>query len=221
MRSSIDSTWLDSRASLEVSLSVVITQLAADWAVSRSSAVPPTPTSVPVIVTGPRGRLGLDCAKGSVRPCCSQIAEADRLYVPAAQRPCGLVLTLQHNCGVSDINRWKRRYQSTTRRRCSMLTPSTRLRLQEILRRIGHGDAVSLQERIHVQKHADRDPTVAGWLRQARRFQQQRSGDGIDRLLGQLNLGDPEAGRGFRPDPDDPGDLGDWFSQAPDWLRRS
>ena len=131
------------------------------------------------------------------------------------------MLTLQHNCGVSDINSWERRYHSTTRRRSSMLTPSTRLRLQEILRRIGHGDAVSLQERIHVQKHADRDPTVAGWLRQARRLQQQRSGDGIDRLLGQLNLGDPEAGSGFRPDPDDPGDLGDWFSQAPDWLRRS
>jgi hypothetical protein len=102
-----------------------------------------------------------------------------------------------------------------------MLTPSTRLRLQDILRRLGQGDPVSLVERIHLQKYADRDPVVGGWLRQAQRQQQINCGDGIDRLMGQLELGDPEPGSGFRPDPEDPGDLGDWFSGSPDWLRRS
>lgn len=102
-----------------------------------------------------------------------------------------------------------------------MLTPSTRLRLQDILRRIGHGEAVSLSERIQLQKYADRDPMVGGWLRQAQRHRQVHSGDGIDRLMGQLELGHAEADGGFRPDPEDPGDLGDWFSRAPDWLRRS
>ena len=53
-----------------------------------------------------------------------------------------------------------------------MLTPTTRLRLQGILDRIAADEPVSLAERIYVQKFADRDACVAGWLRQARRRQQ-------------------------------------------------
>jgi len=102
-----------------------------------------------------------------------------------------------------------------------MLSASTRLKLQAIVARIGSGDAVTLDERIYLQKFADRDRTVADWLRQARRRQQATTGDGLDRLMAELDLGDPEPGPPFRPDPDDPGDLGDWFGQAPDWLRRS
>jgi hypothetical protein len=102
-----------------------------------------------------------------------------------------------------------------------MLSSSTRLKLQEIVSRIGSGDAVTLGERIYLQKFADRDRTVADWLRQARRRQQASSGDELDRLMAELDLGDSEPGPPFRPDPEDPGDLGDWFGQAPDWLRRS
>ena len=102
-----------------------------------------------------------------------------------------------------------------------MLTPSTRLRLQDIVRRIGNGEPVQLHERIQLQKYADHHPVVGGWLREAQRQRQVRCGDGIDRLMGQLELGAAEPGTGFRPDPDDPGELGDWFSNAPDWLRRS
>jgi hypothetical protein len=43
----------------------------------------------------------------------------------------------------------------------------------------------------------------------------------VDRLLAQLDLGSVDPAPPFRPDPEDPGDLGDWFGQAPDWLRRS
>jgi hypothetical protein len=104
-----------------------------------------------------------------------------------------------------------------------MLTPTTRLRLQEILERIAADQPVSLRERIYLQKFADRDATVAGWLRQARRRQRgggggDGGGDGIDRLLADLNLGSAEPDE--RPGPGSE-DLGDWFGGAPGWLRRS
>jgi hypothetical protein len=84
-----------------------------------------------------------------------------------------------------------------------MLTPTTRLRLQGILDRIAADEPVSLAERIYVQKFADRDASVASWLRQARRRQQGLVPlDGLDRLLADMNLGD-------------------WFGGAPGWLRRS
>jgi hypothetical protein len=73
-----------------------------------------------------------------------------------------------------------------------MLTPSTRLRLQSILARISRDEPVSLQERIELQKHADRNATVAGWLRQARRRRAQTGPlTGLDRLLDDLNLSAP------------------------------
>ncbi|WP_216900157.1 hypothetical protein [Synechococcus sp. CCY 9618] len=100
-----------------------------------------------------------------------------------------------------------------------MLTPNTRLRLQEIIRRIGDSDPVSLQERIYVQKFADRDASVWSWLRRAQR--QQRQGvpkPGLDHFLAEMDLGEPCEDSAFDPLRDD---LGDWFSGAPHWLRRS
>ena len=44
-----------------------------------------------------------------------------------------------------------------------MLTPKTRLQLQEIIHRIAASEPVSLADRIYVQKFADRDPTVWSW----------------------------------------------------------
>jgi hypothetical protein len=99
-----------------------------------------------------------------------------------------------------------------------MLSTSTRLRLQEILERIGTGAPVSLSERVYLQKFADRDPSVASWLRRARRRQQGQPRDGLDQLLADLDLGPAEPDAGFHPDNDD---LGEWFSGAPPWLRRS
>ena len=100
-----------------------------------------------------------------------------------------------------------------------MLTPSTRLRLQAIIHRIADSQPVSLQERILVQKYADRDPTVWTWLRRARRQQQCITPrDGLDGFLAQMDLGEPGPDGVFDPRRDD---LGDWFSGAPEWLRRS
>jgi hypothetical protein len=100
-----------------------------------------------------------------------------------------------------------------------MLTPSTRLRLQAIIGRLGNDEPVSLQERIYVQKFADRDQAVAGWLRAARRRRLGREpADGIDRLLDAMNLGPSEPGAPYRPGEDD---IEGWFGGAPGWLRRS
>jgi hypothetical protein len=99
-----------------------------------------------------------------------------------------------------------------------MLSTSTRLRLQEILERISSGRPVSLSERVYLQKFADRDRTVASWLRRAQRRQQGPPADGIDQLLADLDLGSPHPNDGYRPGEDD---LGDWFGGAPTWLRRS
>jgi len=99
-----------------------------------------------------------------------------------------------------------------------MLTTTTRLKLQSILRRLAEGSNISLSERVYLQKFADCDRTVSSWLRQARR--QQLSGRhrvGVDQLLDELNLGSAEPDQQLRPDADD---LGDWFGGADSWLRR-
>lgn len=100
-----------------------------------------------------------------------------------------------------------------------MLTPSTRLRLQAIIQRIANSETVTLKERIYVQKFADRDPSVWGWLRQAQR--QQLDGEkktGLDGFLADMNIGEIGPDGPFNPKRDD---LGEWFSGAPSWLRRS
>lgn len=105
-----------------------------------------------------------------------------------------------------------------------MITPGTRLRLQAILDRIESDQPVTLQERIYVQKFADRDQGVAAWLLQARRRQLQQSAvertpkDGIDQLLEQMNLGSADRGPTYRPGDDD---IEGWFGGAPGWVRRS
>jgi hypothetical protein len=100
-----------------------------------------------------------------------------------------------------------------------MLTPKTRLRLQEIIGRIADSKPVTLQERIYVQKFADRDPSVWSWLRRARRRQQEgQPAAGLDGFLAAMDLGEVGPRGAFDPRQDD---LGDWFSGAPAWLRRS
>ena len=101
-----------------------------------------------------------------------------------------------------------------------MLTPKTRLRLEGIIRRIATAEPVSLEERIYLQKFADRDSTVSSWLRRARRSQLagERPADSLDSLLADLDLGEVGPHGRFNPGRDD---LGDWFSGAPGWLRRS
>ncbi len=100
-----------------------------------------------------------------------------------------------------------------------MFSTTTRLRLQNILKRVAKGEEVTLQDRVYLSKHADHDQTVSAALKRARRLQQQNQPvDSIDNLLTELDLGAIDPKSNFRPGEDD---LGDWFMGAPSWLGRS
>ncbi len=100
-----------------------------------------------------------------------------------------------------------------------MLTTSSRLRIQEILTRLSMGKHVTLEERIYINKYADKNQNVSSWLRKASLMQRNKpSANQIDELLIGLDLSSDEPHSSYNPDRDD---LGEWFSGAPSWIRRS
>ena len=100
-----------------------------------------------------------------------------------------------------------------------MLTTTSRLRIQEILTRLSMGKQVTLEERIYINKYATRNQNVSCWLRKASRIQrQEKIMNQIDELLNGLDLSADEPHVTYNPDHDD---LGEWFSGAPSWVRRS
>ena len=100
-----------------------------------------------------------------------------------------------------------------------MLTTSSRLRIQEILTRLSMGNQVTLDERIYINKYATKNQNVSIWLRKAVRIQRNHPiSNPIDELLNELDLGSDEPHSSYNPDQDD---LGEWFSGAPSWIRRS
>ena len=100
-----------------------------------------------------------------------------------------------------------------------MLTTTTRIRIQEILTRIAKGREVTLEERIYINKYASSNQNVSAWLRKASYLQRNKvNSSPTDELLNGLNLCSSEPHSTYDPDHDD---LGEWFSGAPTWLRRS
>ena len=100
-----------------------------------------------------------------------------------------------------------------------MLTTSARIRIQEILTRLSKGNEVTLEERIYINKYASRNQNVSAWLRKASHIQRESvNSNQIDALLYGLDLCSPEPYSTYNPDQDD---LGEWFSGAPEWIRRS
>ena len=100
-----------------------------------------------------------------------------------------------------------------------MLTTSSRIRIQEILTRLSKGNEVTLEERIYINKYASKNQNVSDWLRKASRVQRNQSiTNPIDTLLDGLDLNPDEPHSTYNPDRDD---LGEWFSGAPSWIRRS
>ena len=100
-----------------------------------------------------------------------------------------------------------------------MLTTSTRLRIQEILIRVAAGNQVTLAERIYINKYAAKNQNVSNWLRKASLIQRKEiKSNPIDQLLNGLYLCPEEPHSTFDPDQED---LGEWFSGAPSWIRRS
>ena len=100
-----------------------------------------------------------------------------------------------------------------------MLTTSARIQIQEILSRISKNKEVTLEERIYINKYASRNQNVCAWLRKASYLQRnKRPSDRTDELLNGLDLCSADPHSTFNPDKDD---LGEWFSGAPSWIRRS
>ena len=100
-----------------------------------------------------------------------------------------------------------------------MLTTSSRLRIQEILTRISKGNTVTLEERIYINKYATKNQNVSNWLRKASFLQRNHPvSNSIDELLNGLDLHSDDPHSTYNPDQDD---LGEWFSGAPSWIRRS
>ncbi len=100
-----------------------------------------------------------------------------------------------------------------------MLKASTRIRIQDILTRIALGNRVTLEERIYINKYASDNQNVSSWLRKAKRVQRNKnSANQIDKLLNGMDLCSSEPHSAYNPNLDD---LGEWFSGAPSWIRRS
>tara|TARA_Y100001968_G_scaffold79215_1_gene70520 strand:+ start:514 stop:816 length:303 start_codon:yes stop_codon:yes gene_type:complete len=100
-----------------------------------------------------------------------------------------------------------------------MLRTSTRIRILEILTRISKGNEVTLEERIYINKYASRNQNVSAWLRKASYLQRNKlKSTPIDELLNGLDLCSTDPHSTYNQDQDD---LGEWFSGAPSWIRRS
>ena len=81
------------------------------------------------------------------------------------------------------------------------------------------GNRVTLEERIYINKYATKNQNVSNWLRKASLIQRNQTiSNSIDELLYGLNLSSDEPNSTYNPDRDD---LGEWFSGAPSWIRRS
>jgi len=101
-----------------------------------------------------------------------------------------------------------------------MLSTTTRLKLQDILTRLSRNELVSLEERILIQKYADRNSTVWQWLRKARSIQARGHLDqqSVGGFMQQMNLPGQTSEDHFNGSQDD---LGEWFQGSPQWVRRS
>ena len=101
-----------------------------------------------------------------------------------------------------------------------ILTTKTRLKLQDILTRLSKNKVVSLDERILVQKYADRNSTVWHWLRKARPIRAKGNLDqgSMGGFMQQMNLPGQTSEDHFNGSQDD---LGEWFQGSPQWVRRS
>ena len=100
-----------------------------------------------------------------------------------------------------------------------MLSTSARIRIQEILTRIANGNKVTLEERIYINKYASSNQNVSSWLRKASNLQRNKpSSNQLDELLDGLNLCSFDPRSIYDPHHDD---LGEWFTGAPSWIRKS
>ena len=100
------------------------------------------------------------------------------------------------------------------------LSNQTRLKIQEIIKRISLDKEVSLSERLFVEKHAKHCSTVWTWIRKANSLRRhgRQDQESINGFIQSLGLDGLERENHFDPKNDD---IADWFSGSPDWVRRS
>ena len=102
-----------------------------------------------------------------------------------------------------------------------MLSTQTRLRVEFICDRIAKGASVELNDMSWVQKLADRNPTVASWLRKARRAAiQGEQPSNLDQFCQALDIGEPDPADQLSG-AQDPVTLAEWFSSKQKWFRGS
>tara|TARA_Y100001933_G_C18767167_1_gene466571 strand:+ start:315 stop:623 length:309 start_codon:yes stop_codon:yes gene_type:complete len=100
------------------------------------------------------------------------------------------------------------------------LSNQTRIKIQEIIKRISLNEEVTLQERIFVEKHAKNSSSVWTWIKRANSLRRhgKQNPESINGLIQSLGLDGLEKENHFDPKNDD---IADWFSGSPDWVRRS
>ena len=80
-------------------------------------------------------------------------------------------------------------------------------------------NTVFLEERIYINKYAKNNQNVSAWLQKVICIQRnKRTSNPIDQFLNELDLYSEEPPSTLNQDQDD---LGEWFSGAPEWIRRS
>lgn len=99
-----------------------------------------------------------------------------------------------------------------------MLSTAYRLRVEFLCDRIAQGAPVDLADMSWLQKLADRNPTVATALRQARRQAVNPEPDALDAFCQALDIGDPDPSNHLNG-PQDPVTLAQWFSSRQAWFR--
>ena len=101
-----------------------------------------------------------------------------------------------------------------------LLSNQKRLKIQGIIKRIAQDKAISLEDRIYVEKFAQHNSTIYLWLKKANSFRRNgvKNDKGVDNLLQSLGIDGLEKENHFNSNEDD---ISDGFGGAPDWLRRS
>lgn len=101
-----------------------------------------------------------------------------------------------------------------------MLSPAIRQRIEFICSRIRNGADVPYADMVWIQKWADHNPSVATWLRQARRsaFQQEAAPEGMDSFCQAMDIGEPDPSDHLIG-PQDPVELAEWFQNKQKWFR--
>ena len=101
-----------------------------------------------------------------------------------------------------------------------LLSYQKRQKIQGIIKRIAQDKSISLEERIYVEKFAQHNSTISLWLKKANSLRRngEKNDGSLENLLQLLGLDGHDKETHFNPNEDD---ISDWFSGAPDWLRRS